>query len=238
MENHDIPSMQANTPLQDESTGWPTQKPVVLYERIIHASSNEGDIVLDPFAGCATTLVAAERLQRQWVGMDIWEGAHKLVEQRLADTTGLFGQVTFTDQPPERTDDGEAAAPFMPTVERRRIAREPWQRMSRQAMFTALAEAQSITPGLCLCAGCGRELEAPFMELDHMTPRADRGANDISNRILLCRPCNGRKNANLTMRGLIRENKKVGWMLDESRATHARKLAEACYETIRYGDAE
>ena len=230
--------IQALNPVASERAGYPTQKPLALYERIIKASSNPNDIVLDPFAGCATTLVAAEHLQRQWVGMDIWEGAHRLVESRLQDTTGLFGKVTFTDAPSIRTDDAEAAAPLMPTVERRSLPTEPWQRMSRRAMFDALAKAQSITPGLCLCAGCGRELEAPFMELDHMTPRADRGVNDISNRILLCRPCNGRKNANLTMRGLIRENKKTGWMLDEARASHARELAAACYEEIRFAPSQ
>ncbi len=56
-----------------QRTGYPTQKPLALYERIIEASSNEGDIVLDPFCGCATTPIAAERLKRQWVGMDIWD---------------------------------------------------------------------------------------------------------------------------------------------------------------------
>ena len=57
-----------------ERVGYPTQKPLALYERIIRASSNEGDVVLDPFCGCATTLIAAERLSRQWVGIDIWDG--------------------------------------------------------------------------------------------------------------------------------------------------------------------
>ena len=66
-----------------ERTGYPTQKPLALYERIIKASSNEGGIVLDPFAGCATTLVAAERLGREWVGMDIWDGAKEVVLGRL-----------------------------------------------------------------------------------------------------------------------------------------------------------
>ena len=66
-----------------ERYGYPTQKPLALYERIIRASSNEGDIVLDPFAGCATTCVAAERLKRQWVGMDIWDDAHNAVVDRL-----------------------------------------------------------------------------------------------------------------------------------------------------------
>ena len=55
----------------NERTGYPTQKPLALYERIIKASSNEGDMVLDPFCGCATTPVAAERLGRQWIGIDM-----------------------------------------------------------------------------------------------------------------------------------------------------------------------
>ena len=68
-----------------ESTGYPTQKPLALLRRIIEVSSNEGDIVLDPFAGCATTLVAADMLGRQWVGIDasaeaIEEGRRRLRE--------------------------------------------------------------------------------------------------------------------------------------------------------------
>ena len=66
-----------------ERLGYPTQKPLALYERIITASSNPGDLVLDPFAGCATTPIAAERQGRQWVAMDIWEGARDLVRQRM-----------------------------------------------------------------------------------------------------------------------------------------------------------
>ena len=65
-------------PLQSqakERTGYPTQKPLTLYERLILSSSNPGDIVLDPFCGCATTPVAAEHLGRQWVGIDIWDDA-------------------------------------------------------------------------------------------------------------------------------------------------------------------
>ncbi len=64
----DINSLQTWSP---ERTGYPTQKPVRLLERIIRSSSNEGDLVLDPFCGCGTTLVAAERLGRQWAGIDV-----------------------------------------------------------------------------------------------------------------------------------------------------------------------
>ena len=87
-----------------ERLGYPTQKPLALLNRIIKASSNEGDMVLDPFAGCATTLVAAEKLGRQWVGIDIWKRAHEVVIERLRDTTGLFGEVHYETEPPARTD--------------------------------------------------------------------------------------------------------------------------------------
>ena len=54
-----------------ERTGYPTQKPTELYKRFITASSNEGDLILDPFCGCGTTLVSAEELNRHWIGIDV-----------------------------------------------------------------------------------------------------------------------------------------------------------------------
>ena len=63
--------MQPIMPSSKERTGYPTQKPLALYERIIQASSNKGDIVLDPFCGCGTTLMAAEKQDRQWIGIDL-----------------------------------------------------------------------------------------------------------------------------------------------------------------------
>jgi len=66
-----------------ESLGYPTQKPLALLERIVKASSNEGDMVLDPFCGCGTTIHAAEKLRRQWAGIDITHLAISLIETRL-----------------------------------------------------------------------------------------------------------------------------------------------------------
>jgi site-specific DNA-methyltransferase (adenine-specific) len=68
-----------------ERLGYPTQKPLALLERIISASSNEGDIVLDPFCGCGTTIHAAEKLKRQWIGIDITHLSISLIEKRLRD---------------------------------------------------------------------------------------------------------------------------------------------------------
>jgi DNA methylase/Restriction endonuclease len=69
----------------DELLGYPTQKPLALLERIVQASSNEGDIVLDPFCGCGTTIHAAQKLRRKWIGIDITHLAISLIEKRLRD---------------------------------------------------------------------------------------------------------------------------------------------------------
>ena len=174
-----------------ERKGYPTQKPLALYERMIRASSNEGDVVCDPFAGCATTLVASERLGRQWVGMDIWEGAHRLVVERLKDVTGLFGEVTFTAEPPARTDDGETAAPYLRVKERVKEPEGP--RWSRAEMYEHLIRQNGP-----VCQGCDRTFDDPrYLELDHNVPRSDGGINHITNRILLCGPCNRLKSKHL-----------------------------------------
>lgn len=71
-----------------ERLGYPTQKPLALMERIVGACSNEGDVVLDPFCGCGTTIDAAQRLGRRWIGVDITHLAINLIRHRLRDTYG------------------------------------------------------------------------------------------------------------------------------------------------------
>jgi len=75
----------AINPRSKELLGYPTQKPIALLERIINASSNEGDVVLDPFCGCGTTIAAAEKLGRKWIGIDITHLAIALIKKRIAD---------------------------------------------------------------------------------------------------------------------------------------------------------
>jgi len=81
----DIPEINSQA---QERLGYPTQKPEALLERIIHASSNEGDTVLDPFCGCGTTISVAQRLKRQWIGIDITHLAIGLIKSRLRDAFG------------------------------------------------------------------------------------------------------------------------------------------------------
>ena len=120
-------SMRAGIPASDfiahippaagkEKTDWPTQKPLALYEHFIAASTNPGDFVFDPFAGCATTMVATERLGRQWAGADIDEVATGITLKRLqahADGSAFLDlstqTVTLPASPPKRTDDDVSA---------------------------------------------------------------------------------------------------------------------------------
>ncbi len=93
----------------DEDLGYPTQKPETLLERVIGSSSNEGDLVLDPFCGCGTTVQVAQRLNRRWIGIDITHLAIGLIKKRLSDAFGLEIKQTY-DVIGEPTDYEGAAA--------------------------------------------------------------------------------------------------------------------------------
>ena len=208
-----------------ERYGYPQQKPLLLYKRIIEASSNEGDWVLDPFAGCATTPIAAEMLGRKWVGIDIWAEAHDAVLNRMEqeglavpDNDGesesdgeqrrllTFGDVYYSNAPPVRSDDQEESIPYLKL--KSVVQEPPGPKMTRAEMFDRLVEEWGL-----VCRGCNRLFDDPlYLQLDHNTPRSDGGLNHISNRMLLCGPCNQIKSNTLTLSGLRRENAKRGRM--------------------------
>ena len=214
----DVWSIPILNPMAKERTGYPTQKPLALYERIIAASSNPGDVVLDPFCGCATTPIAAERLGRQWLGMDLWDEAHKVVMERmeqyglLPEGSGNHGvsvadRVHYTQVPLERTDDGQNAAP--PMRQRKEVPNcgHSEDKMSRAALKELLLEQNGTA-----CQGCGIELPERYLQLDHNVPRSEGGCNHSFNRTLLCGPCNNLKSDNYTLTGLQKELRRRGWM--------------------------
>jgi adenine specific DNA methylase Mod len=84
-------------PAGNERIGYPTQKPLALLDRIIVASSNEGDVILDPFCGCGTTIEAAEKAGREWIGIDIAVHAVKVIEGRLAEFEQRTGRKVIYD---------------------------------------------------------------------------------------------------------------------------------------------
>ena len=96
-------------PVGSERLGYPTQKPLALLERIIGASSNPDDLVLDPFCGCGTAVVAAQKLGRRWIGIDITHLAVNLMRTRLRDTFGDAAQFKVVGEPVS-VDDAEELA--------------------------------------------------------------------------------------------------------------------------------
>ena len=102
----DIPPINSQA---KERLGYPTQKPEALLERIIRASSNEGDVVLDPFCGCGTAVVAAHKLGRQWLGIDITHLAVALMKNRLKTAFELEAGQDY-DVVGEPQDEGSARA--------------------------------------------------------------------------------------------------------------------------------
>ncbi|MYE58399.1 MAG: hypothetical protein F4X35_02265 [Alphaproteobacteria bacterium] len=142
-----------------------TQKPLELLRRVIRASSNPGDLILDPFCGCATTCVAAQDEGRQWAGIDISEKAAELVERRMRDELGMFTKPVHRTDIPGRTDLGKL----------------PPYRTHAPALY-------GLQGGYC--AGCNTHFEPRNLEVDHIIARAKGGTDHIDNLQLLCGNCN------------------------------------------------
>ena len=188
-----IDALRGNQP---ENVGYPTQKPIALLDRIITASSNEGDIVLDPFCGCATTCVAAERLGRQWLGIDVASKAASLVRKRLLDETkqGKLGEkvpkVTHA-----RFDEGEC--PIMRTD-----LGEIRSKNIRQILY-GRQEGK--------CNLCKHHFELRHFHTDHIIARSKGGPDVDANLQLLCASCNTIKSAR-SMENARKRLKELGYV--------------------------
>ena len=201
----DIPRI-GNT--SKERLGYPTQKPLALLERIIKASSKPDDVILDPFCGCATTCVAAESLQRQWIGIDLSPKAVELVKMRLerdlsmTEDTGLLGDKVIhrTDIPTREVPDEprqiHAETLFGTQSEIERVLSEVELRQYRTYKHTLFGLQEGK------CNGC--EVLFPFrnMTIDHILPRSRGGSDAPDNLQLLCGACNSTK-SNRTQEDLI-----------------------------------
>jgi len=169
-----------------ERTGWATQKPLALLQRIIKASSNEGDVVLDPFAGCATCCEAAEIEARQWVGIEACEEATNIIQDRLdAADLGSLGRsmprAIIRRSAPCRTD-ADAAPPEKPKP--KRTTRNYKTIENLQHLYWKQGGD---------CNGCGGNYHYKDFHHDHIHPRSKEGGDEIGNLQLLCGHCNSTK---------------------------------------------
>ena len=151
----------------DEDLEYPTQKPLALLKRIIQASSNKGDMVLDPFCGCATACSAAEILDRRWVGIDISAKAVDLLKDRLVREAGL-----------DRYTKGAGILIHRTDIPRRGGRRSP-------CIKNILYGKQEGH-----CALCGMHFEIRHMDTDHKIPDSKGGPDSDDNLQLLCHHCN------------------------------------------------
>ena len=161
----DIPPVN---PQAKERIGYPTQKPLALLDRIIRASSNPGDMILDPFCGCATACVAADRLERQWVGIDLSPLAARLVETRMHREGSLLFKAVRRADIPQRTD----------------VASLPNYRTYKHTLY-GKQEGN--------CGGCRAHFPFRNLTIDHVVPQAKGGTDHPDNLQLLCGACNSMK---------------------------------------------
>ena len=153
---------------RNERTGYPTQKPLALLYRIIEASSKKGDVVFDPFCGCATTMVASQQKERKWIGIDIADKSVDLVAGRLESDSGLFTDFVHRKNIPKRSD-------------------------IKEVEFTLDTKETLFKNQEGKCNGCYVVFEKRNLEQDHIVPRSKGGGDYFENYQLLCGSCNRTK---------------------------------------------
>ena len=224
-----VPDIWTDTALfeENEKTGSPDQKPLALYRRLIEASSDEGDLVFDPFCGCATTIVAADKLKRRWVGIDrrvdaryhiitrlmgITRKERARVEKFATDQEWLNEQMRryemhYQTEPPKRTDKNVQELAELPQVY---SVAEPENLLTHAEMHEILVN--QFGPQ---CWGCHYQPpDKRYLHLDHITPKSEGGTNQIDNRSLLCQPCNSMKSNTMSLTALRRRNRRDGYEQD------------------------
>ncbi len=166
-----------------EYTGWKTQKPLALLERIIRVSSNPGDLVMDPFCGCATACIAAEKLGRDWIGIDRLPQAVAM----LTDRAKRELQIPMEDGDGKAWEDWSAGLSAVAAAPRRTdlTLLSPVNPQSDKALLYASQQGR--------CAGCRYQLPLHVLTIDHIQPRSQGGQDSVGNLQLMCHTCNAIK---------------------------------------------
>ena len=165
-----------------ERTGYPTQKPLALMGRIIKASSNEGDMVMDPFCGCASTCVAAQNLHRNWIGIDLERTAVEFVSDRLSQD--------------ESKDGSKAQLKIFADFEAIDIEKTPVARTDLEPLTWTKEKVRQHLFGVQdgTCKGCRVQFpSARHFHVDHIYPDSKGGPWHLDNLQLLCGSCNSIK---------------------------------------------
>ena len=238
----EIGRLQSNDKLR---TGYEDQKPTKLYKRIVEASSNPDDLVMDPFCGCGTTGYAAHHTGRQFVGCDmnpdakrhivaLFTGKHKdEVDPMLPGMVEMLLQannIRFETTPPVRTDADESEKIVSA------LGKEYWRPKEKPLFTKDESKERLIEKWGIQCMGCGcdpsamvpAKIAADYLEVDHIVPRSKNGPSQLTNYALLCRRCNQIKLNKLTLKELRKAifgfTKKVNAAVREGKLVDLKKL--------------
>ena len=199
-------------PIANERAGYPTQKPLALLKRIIEGVTKEGDTVLDPFCGCATTCLAADELDRKWIGIDINERAFYMIYYRAQNENknNNIDLDTFRKELTMSLDDADM--PVKTTTEEFDLIGDVSLTMSTYRSIKRVmnnkekAEAKELLykEQAGLCNGCDTFLREVDLTIDHIIPQNQGRDDSIENLQLLCYRCNNWKRTG-TMIDLVKK---------------------------------
>ena len=165
-----------------ERVNYRTQKPEPLLRRIVKCSTREGDLVFDPFCGCATALVVADEMRRNWIGCDRSPVAVTKLKERIAESQKpFFEDINVFDVREELNAAARASLPKRTDLG------------AQKSKSTIKEDLYGKQQGYCF--GCWHRQTFDDMEIDHKNPKKKGGQNEEDNYQLLCRRCNGKKNA-------------------------------------------
>ena len=197
---------------------WTDQKPLALYTRLVKAVTHKGDLVIDPFCGCATTLIAAENEGRQWIGIDYQKARAKLIRpqmEKLITSDVLkwnedFQIITKKKDYPQRTDNRLSDREYDERKEELLKKQTRYEGQNRYYYY---------------CKICEHPFRREYLEIDHEFAKAKGGDNDPKNLQLLCSRCNRRKSSTKTNEDVRKELAAEG-LLYHQRAAVYRELTK------------
>ncbi len=214
-----------------ERTGYPTQKPIALLERIIKASSREGDLVLDPFCGCATTNVVSAMLGRDSIGIDVSQRAGQLIKERLESHKAEHPLGTINE-----TVNVEYQCPAVPrSRQRARVVLDyakPGGAAKREyasAVEKKAARRADWSARKGICPGCREFVHFRFTELDRVVPGGKGGTYTPDNTRFLCTDCTRNKKDEHLTDDMLYKN----YLTRKRAEEQADKLASCDVKTVR-----
>ena len=188
---------------------WTTQKPLALYTRLVRACTNPGDLVIDPFCGCATTLIAAENAGCRWIGIDFDKSRVDLIEPQLEKLTtqDLWKKEFKIIEIKSKRD--------LPKRKDNKPSKKKMEELKDQLLVT-----QTKSQDRNYCEICGHRFPPEYLEIDHIHPKAEGGGWELHNLQLLCSRCNRRKGSTKTNEQVRAELRKAGLLFYQRAAVH------------------